>query len=65
VVSGNLQQRFKPVPSDYEKRMSTELKTLMELPGFTGDNLSQIKQKYAELDVEPSHTRHGWTRVKS
>ncbi|OLC27795.1 MAG: hypothetical protein AUG08_12365 [Acidobacteria bacterium 13_1_20CM_2_55_15] len=65
VVSGNLQQRFKPVPSDYEKRMSKELKTLMELPGFTGDNLSQIKQKYAELDVEPSHTRHGWTRVKS
>ncbi len=37
----------------------------MELPGFTGDNLSQIKQKYAELDVEPSHTRHGWIRVKS
>ena len=65
VVSGNLQQRFKPVSSDYEKRMSKELKTLMELPGFTGDNLSQIKQKYAELDVEPSHTRHGWTRVKS
>ena len=53
------------MPSDYEKRMSKELKTLMELPGFTGDNLSQIKQKYAELDVEPSHTRHGWTRVKS
>src|SRR5216683_3499515 len=32
---GNLQQRFKPVPKDYEKRMSKELKTLMELPGFT------------------------------
>ena len=65
VESGNLLQRFKPVPKDYEKRMSKELKTLMELPGFTGDNLSRIKEKYAELGVEPNHTRHGWIRVKS
>ena len=65
VESGNLQQRFKPVPRDYEKRMTKELKTLMELPGFRADNLFRIKEKYAELGVEPSHTRHGWIRVKS
>src|SRR5216110_541336 len=63
VESGNLQQRFKPVPRDYEKRMTKELKTLMEQPGFRADNLSRIKEKYAELGVEPSHTRHGWIRV--
>jgi len=65
VESGNLQQRFKPVPKDYENRMSKELKRLMELPGSTADNLSRIKEKYAELGAEPSHTRHGWIRVKS
>ena len=65
VESGNLQQRFKPVPRDYEKRMTKELKTLMELPGFRADNLSGIKEKYAELGVDPGHTRHGWIRVKS
>src|SRR5213593_2984383 len=65
VESGNLQQRFKPVPKDYEKRMTKELKTLMELPGFRADNLSRIKDKYAELGVEASHTRHGWIRVNA
>ena len=65
VESGNLQQRFKPVPKDYEKRMTRELKTLMELPGFRADNLSRIKDKYAELGVEASHTRHGWIRVNA
>src|SRR6058998_2936643 len=49
----NTTQNFKPVPKDYEKRMSKELKTIMELPGFTADNMSKIKEQYIALGVEP------------
>ena len=61
-TSGDLQQRFKPVPKDYEQRMPTELKKILELPPFKGDNLSKIKEQYAALDIEPT-TRYGWVRV--
>jgi hypothetical protein len=44
--------------------MSPELKTLMELPGFTGDNMSKFKEKYVAMGTEPSHKRYGWVRTK-
>src|SRR4051794_1057925 len=37
-----------PVPADYEKRISTQLKTIMELPGYTADNMSKFKEEYAQ-----------------
>ena len=58
------QKRFKPVPKDYEKRMSKELKTVMELPRFTADNMSKMKASYAATGGEPSNTRYGWVRAK-
>jgi predicted TIM-barrel fold metal-dependent hydrolase len=58
----NPKQQFKPVPKDYEKRMSPELRKLMELPAQTGDNLSKIKEQYAALNVEPNNRRYGWIR---
>ena len=33
---GNLKKRFKPVPADYEQRISKELKTILEFPGLHG-----------------------------
>src|SRR6266550_1056346 len=57
VESGNLEEKFKPVPKDYEKRMSKELKTLMELPGFTADNLSRFKENYVATGGMPDNTR--------
>lgn len=63
VESGNLQKTFKPVPKDYEKRMSTELKTLMELPGLASDHMSKLKQTYAAMGVEPTNKRCGWVRT--
>ena len=51
------------MPKDYEKRMSRELKTIMELPGFTADNMSKLKEKYVAIGGEPSHTRYGWMRT--
>jgi predicted TIM-barrel fold metal-dependent hydrolase len=58
----NPQQQFKPVPKDYEKRMTPELRRIMELPAQTGDNLSKIKEQYVALGVERGNTRYGWIR---
>jgi hypothetical protein len=58
----NPRQQFKPVPKDYEKRMTAELKRIMELPGSTADNMTKIKEQYIALGVEPGHTRYGWIR---
>jgi hypothetical protein len=58
----NTRQQFKPVPQDYEKRMTPDFKKIMELPVSTGDNLARIKERYAALSVEPSNTRYGWIR---
>jgi hypothetical protein len=53
---------YKPVPRDYEERMSKELKTIMEFPGYTGDNMSKFKEQYAAMGPVPSNTRYGWIR---
>ena len=45
--------------------MSDELKTLLEFPGFTADNMSHFKEVYAATDAEPSNTRYGWIRTKA
>ena len=61
----NVRDQFKPVPTDYEKRMTNDLKRIMEFPGSTADNMSRLKEKYAELGVEPNNTRYGWIRTKA
>jgi hypothetical protein len=61
-VTGELTERFRPVPEDYESRMSDELKRIMELPGFTADNMSRFKERYIALGVEPDNVRYGWIR---
>jgi predicted TIM-barrel fold metal-dependent hydrolase len=55
-------QQLKPVPRDYEKRMTPELRRVMELPAQSADNLSRIKEQYASLGVERSNARYGWIR---
>ena len=36
----------------------------MEFPGYTADNMSKLKDKYAALGPAPSNTRYGWMRTK-
>ena len=55
-------EQFKPVPADYEKRITNELKRIMEFPGYTADNMSRFKDKYAALGAQPSNTRL-WRRL--
>ena len=55
-------QQFKPVPADYEKCITPELRKTLELPAQAADNLSKIKEQYAALGVERSNTRYGWIR---
>jgi hypothetical protein len=61
VAAGN----YRPVPKDYESRMSQDLKTLLEVGQLRADNMSKMKETYAALAIEPSHTRYGWVRVKA
>ncbi len=63
VEKGNLAKRFKPVPKDYEQRMSKELKTLMELPGYSADNMSKFKEQYRAAGVEARPAHRGWIRA--
>jgi uncharacterized protein len=54
---------YKPVPKDYEKRMSDQLKTVLEFGQLRADNMEKMKETYAALALEPDHTRYGWMRV--
>ena len=54
------QGEYRPVPPDYASRISDELKTLLEFPGFAADNLSRMKSEYLAKGAVPSNTRYGW-----
>jgi hypothetical protein len=56
---------YRPVPKDYEARMTPELKTLLEVGQLKGDNLSQMRQTYLALAIQPDHTRYGWIRTSA
>jgi predicted TIM-barrel fold metal-dependent hydrolase len=67
---------YTPVPKDYERHITPELKRILEYPGFTAaaddpfghyanDNLSKIKQSYAEAGGARSNTRYGWLRTRT
>jgi hypothetical protein len=55
---------YRPVPSNFAALIPNELKTLLEFPGYTADNLSKLRQRYAELGGARSNTRYGWVRTK-
>jgi predicted TIM-barrel fold metal-dependent hydrolase len=59
------QRRYHPVPTNYETLIPASLKTLLEFPAFTEDNLAKIKTAYREMGAEPSHTRYGWIRTSA
>jgi hypothetical protein len=56
---------YRPVPTDYESRISKELKTIMEFPGYAADNMSTFKEKYLALGAERSNIRYGWMRTSA
>ena len=80
-AEANPQGRYKPVPLDYESRITPELKRILEYPGFgaaapqsqpesqfahyESDNLAKIKQSYAEEGGYRSNTRYGWLRTRT
>jgi predicted TIM-barrel fold metal-dependent hydrolase len=59
------QGRYRPVPENYEPLIPDALKTLLEFPGFTADNMSKMKDTYVAMGAEPSNTRYGWIRTKA
>jgi len=56
---------YKPVPKDYESRMTKELKTLLEFDQLRADNMTKMKATYIALAIEPDHTRYGWMRLRA
>src|SRR5262245_32571512 len=56
---------YKPVPQDYESRMSEKLKTVLEFGQLRADNMSKMKETYVALAIDPDHVRYGWMRVKA
>ena len=54
---------YRPVPKDYESRMSDKLKTTLEVGQLKADNMSKMKETYAALAIEPDNVRYGWMRV--
>ena len=55
---------YHPVPANFASLIPNSLKTLLEFPGYTADNLSKVKQRYAELGGGRSNARYGWIRTR-
>jgi uncharacterized protein len=64
VAARDLEKTYKPIPKDFEQRISKELKTVMEFPGYTADKMTDFKERYAAIGAEPTYTRYGWVRTK-
>ena len=43
--------------------VSDDLKRVMEMPGYTADNLSRAKERYVASGAMPDNTRYGWVRT--
>ena len=56
---------YKPVPKDYESRMTEKLKSVLEVGQLKADNMSKMKETYIALAIEPDHVRYGWMRLKA
>ena len=54
---------YKPLPRDYENRISVPLKTLLEYPGLPQDKLALARRDYLAAGARPSHTRYGWVHT--
>jgi hypothetical protein len=54
--------RYGAVPADFEARIPERLKTLLEFPGYTADNMARFKERYAAIGATPAHRRYGWLR---
>ena len=65
MAARDLSKAYKLVPKNFEQRKPRELKTIMEFPGYTADNMSKFKEQYAAAGAEPSNTRYGWIRTKA
>jgi predicted TIM-barrel fold metal-dependent hydrolase len=55
---------YRPVPTNFSALIPNTLKTLLEFPGYTADNMSKLRLRYAELGGTRSNTRYGWVRTK-
>jgi hypothetical protein len=54
---------YKPLPRDYENRISVPLKKLLEYPGLPQDKLALARREYLAAGAQPSHTRYGWVHT--
>ena len=55
--------RYRPLPRDYEDRISVPLETLLEYSGLPQDKLALARGEYLAAGARPSHTRYGRVRT--
>ena len=60
LAAGDAGGVYKPLPRDYENRISVPLKSLLEYPGLPADKLALARREYLQAGATPSHTRYGW-----
>jgi uncharacterized protein len=53
---------YRSVPADFEERIPEDLKTLLEFPGYTADNMARFRESYVAYGASPEHVRYGWVR---
>jgi hypothetical protein len=63
--------KYHPVPKNFERRITDDLKRLWEMPPYDKiqnleakqDNFSVYRERYLAMGVEPANTRYGWIRT--
>ena len=56
---------YKPIPKDYESRMTEQLKGILEHGQLRADNLARMRETYLALNIQPNLTRYGWMRAEA
>jgi len=56
---------YKPVPKDYESKMTEKLKGILEFGQLRADNLAKMRETYVALNIQPNLTRYGWMRAEA
>jgi hypothetical protein len=55
--------KYRSFPENYVELIPNSLKTLLEFPGYTADNLSKARLAYQSWNgAQPRNTRLGWIR---
>src|SRR5207244_810791 len=62
-IIGQLLQNMGSRRVVFESRIPSDLRHVLEFPGFSSDNISKMRQRYLAEGATPDHRRYGWIRT--